>query len=205
MEKRTIDNNEVLLYGEVVSEKEFSHEVYGEGFYTVMVNVSRLSGTNDTIPVLISDRMEDFEKIIIGTDIKVWGQFRSFNRHEEGKNRLVLYVFSKYLELNPEEKDADNSITLHGYVCKPTEFRTTPMGRNITDILIAVNRPYGKSDYIPCICWGRNASYAESLEIGDSIKLSGRIQSREYIKTIDNSQEKRIAYEVSASRIERCE
>ena len=205
MEKKTIDNNEVLLYGEVVSEKEFSNEVYGEGFYTVMVNTSRLSGINDTIPVLISDRMADFENITIGTDIKVWGQFRSFNRHEERKNRLVLYVFARDLEVNPEEKDADNSITLHGYVCQPTSFRTTPMGRNITDILVAVNRPYGKSDYIPCICWGRNASFADGLQVGDSIKVSGRIQSREYIKTVDNNQEKRIAYEVSASRIEMCE
>lgn len=204
MERTTIENNEVMLYGEVVSEKEFSHEVFGEGFYTVMVNISRLSGTEDTIPVLISDRMPDYEKVVPGTAIKVVGQYRSYNKHE-GTTKLVLYVFAREIELNPEETGEENMIALQGYVCKAPNRRTTPLGREIADLLIAVNRTYGKSDYIPCICWGRNATFAGDLQIGDGVKLYGRIQSREYLKTVDGNSERRIAYEVSASRIEKCE
>ena len=135
----------------------------------------------------------------------MFGQFRSYNRHEENKNKLVLSVFVREVNLleSEDEIQRPNSIFLDGYICKEPVYRKTPLGREIADLLLAVNRPYGKSDYIPCICWGRNARFAESFAIGGHIQLWGRIQSREYQKKIDeNEYEKRIAYEVSVSKME---
>ena len=205
MEEKKMENNQVTIAGEIVSDFSFSHEVYGEGFYMIEVSVSRLSNYVDYIPVMISERLCDVTSDLTGSYVEITGQFRSFNRHEEHKNRLVLSVFARELEFleDPGEENAVNQIFLDGYVCKETIYRKTPLGREISDLLIAVNRSYGKSDYIPCICWGRNARFAASFAVGSHVQIWGRIQSREYVKKLgENETEQRIAYEVSVSKIE---
>lgn len=208
MPDKVFTNNQVDISGEVVSLFEYSHEVYGEGFYMVELSVPRLSDTYDIIPLMISERLIDVTKDYRGCYLEAVGQFRSYNRHEETKNRLVLSVFVREVTVFEEVEDIDdlhkpNQIFLDGYICKPPVYRKTPLGREIADILLAVNRPYGKSDYIPCICWGRNARYAETFNVGGHIQIWGRIQSREYQKKISEDEiEKRIAYEVSVSKLE---
>ena len=205
MADKIFENNQVSIVGEIVSEFRFSHEVYGEGFYIVDVAVNRLSNYMDYIPLMISERLIDVSANLIGQSIYVTGQFRSFNRHEEKKNRLVLSVFVRELEFLDEidEEIKSNQIFLDGYVCKEPIYRKTPLGREIADLLIAVNRSYGKSDYIPCICWGRNAIFASGFDIGTRLRVWGRIQSREYIKKISETEyETRTAYEVSISQME---
>ena len=200
-----IVNNQVTISGEIVSEFKFSHELYGEKFYLMDVEVPRLSCSSDKIPVMVSGRLVDVEQDFMGVKVKVEGQFRSYNRHEEKKNRLILSVFVREIELvdEIEEGAKSNQIYLDGFICKEPIYRKTPLGREIADILIAVNRPYGKSDYIPCICWGRNARFASSLEVGTRCIVNGRIQSREYSKRFSETEvEKRIAYEVSISKVE---
>lgn len=200
-----IVNNQVTISGEIVSEFRFSHELYGEKFYLMDVEVPRLSDSSDRIPVMVSDRLVDTNQDFIGVKIKVEGQFRSYNRHEEKKNRLILSVFAREIELvdEIEEGEKSNQIYLDGYICKEPIYRKTPLGREIADILIAVNRPYGKSDYIPCICWGRNARFASNLEVGTRCIVKGRVQSREYSKRFSETEvEKRIAYEVSINKVE---
>ena len=166
MSDKVIENNQVSVSGEIVSGFTFSHEVFGEGFYMVDILVRRLSDSADLIPVMISERLIDVNADYIGQIIYVTGQFRSFNRHEEKKNRLVLSVFVRELEFLEElqEDMKSNQIFLDGYICKEPIYRKTPLGREIADLLIAVNRSYGKSDYIPCICWGRNARFASGAE-----------------------------------------
>ena len=205
MADKLFENNQVTMIGEIVSEFEFSHEVYGEGFYLVDISVSRLSDSVDYIPLMVSERLVDVTQSYIGETISVSGQFRSYNRHEEKKNRLILSVFVRELEFVDEIEDdiKSNQIYLDGYICKEPIYRKTPLGREIADLLVAVNRSYGKSDYIPCICWGRNARYASSFEVGSHVEVYGRIESREYIKKIGEEQtEKRVAYEVSVNKIE---
>ena len=206
MSDKIIENNQVTIMGKVATEFSFSHEVLGEGFYMVEVEVKRLSNSEDRIPLMISERLIDVTQDYTGEYIMVHGQFRSYNRHEEQKNRLVLSVFVREISFMEEEPDGTktNSIWLDGYICKEPIYRKTPLGREIADLLLAVNRPYGKSDYIPCICWGRNARYASGFEVGEHVQLLGRIQSREYVKRIsDTETEKRVAYEVSVSKLEK--
>ena len=206
MSDKIIENNQVTIMGKVATEFSFSHEVFGEGFYMVEVEVKRLSNSEDRIPLMISERLIDVTQDYTGEYIMVHGQFRSCNRHEEQKNRLVLSVFVREISFMEEEPDGTktNSIWLDGYICKEPIYRKTPLGREIADLLLAVNRPYGKSDYIPCICWGRNARYASGFEVGEHVQLLGRIQSREYVKRIsDTETEKRVAYEVSVSKLEK--
>ena len=206
MSDKIIENNQVTIMGKVATEFSFSHEVFGEGFYMVEVEVKRLSNSEDRIPLMISERLIDVTQDYTGEYIRVHGQFRSYNRHEEQKNRLVLSVFVREISFMEEEPDGTktNSIWLDGYICKEPIYRKTPLGREIADLLLAVNRPYGKSDYIPCICWGRNARYASGFEVGEHVQLLGRIQSREYVKRIsDTETEKRVAYEVSVSKLEK--
>ena len=205
MSDKIIENNQVAIIGEIVSEFMFSHEVFGEGFYIVDVQVKRLSESCDRIPVMVSERLIDVNEDYRGEFIKVTGQFRSYNRHEEKRNRLVLSVFAREICFTEEETDKvkTNQIFLDGYICKVPVYRKTPLGREISDMLIAVNRPYGKSDYIPCICWGRNARFTAGFEVGNHIQIWGRIQSREYVKKIDGEYaERRTAYEVSVSKLE---
>lgn len=191
--------------GEIVSDFVFSHEIFGEGFYIVDVNVPRLSDSSDIIPLMVSERLLNVEEDYKGMSIMVQGQFRSYNRHEERKNRLVLSVFAREIEFVDEtpESSKTNQIYLDGYICKEPVYRKTPLGREIADLLLAVNRPYGKSDYIPCICWGRNARFASNFTVGTRCEIWGRIQSREYMKRLsEDDAEKRVAYEVSVSKLE---
>ena len=208
MSDKVIENNQVSVSGEIVSGFTFSHEVFGEGFYMVDILVRRLSDSADLIPVMISERLIDISRDYVGEYIRIGGQFRSYNRHEGVKNKLILSIFVREMQFIeeeeiPEEQARTNQIFLDGYVCKPPVYRKTPLGREIADILVAVNRPYGKSDYIPCIAWGRNARYASTIEVGGHLQIWGRVQSREYTKKISEEQvEKRVAYEVSVSKID---
>ena len=205
MTDKVIENNQVVIMGEIVSNFEFSHQIFGEGFYMVDVKVPRLSDSSDIIPLMVSERLIDVGEEYQGLNIMVQGQFRSYNRHEERKNRLVLSVFAREIEFVDEtpESSKTNQIYLDGYICKEPIYRKTPLGREIADLLLAVNRPYGKSDYIPCICWGRNARFASNFSVGTRCEIWGRIQSREYQKRIGNDQiVSKVAYEVSVSKME---
>ena len=202
---KIFENNTVEVAGEVVTEPEYSHESFGERFYIFNISVKRLSGMLDIIPVTISERAINISEIRVGKRFKIYGQFRSFNKHMEHERRLILSVFARdIMELDDNQLDVnENYIFLDGYVCKEAIYRKTPLGREIADLLVAVNRSYGKSDYIPCIAWGRNARYASGLDVGTHIKVFGRIQSREYTKRISETEsEQRMAYEVSVSGIE---
>lgn len=198
------ENNIITLAGTIVSEKQFSHEVYGEGFYTFDLEVPRLSENSDIIPVTVSERIlgDNFK---VGQKVVIDGQFRSYNNYENEKNKLVLTVFVKDIrELeDSEEIQNPNEIILDGFICKKPIYRTTPFGREIADVLLAVNRAYNKSDYIPCIAWGRNARFCQNMMVGEKIKIWGRIQSRLYEKKFeDGTSETRRAYEVSVSKME---
>ena len=194
-------NNKVYILGEVLSKAVFSHEVYGEGFYEMNVSVKRLSGQTDILPITISERLIESKKLEIGSKICAIGQFRSYNKIVDGKSRLMLTVFIREL-CEDEYPQNPNNIALYGYICKPPIYRTTPFAREIADLLIAVNRAYNKSDYIPCIAWGRNARFVKNLAVGEKIALTGRIQSREYTKKISETESKVMtAYEVSVSRL----
>lgn len=202
---KIFDNNQVNVFGEVVSDFKFSHEVLGEGFYIVNISIKRLSNACDVIPLMVSERLIDVTCDYKGKFIEASGQFRSYNKHGENHNHLILSVFVRNIQIYDENIDCDNNnfILLDGFICKQPVYRETPLGRAIADVLLAVNRPHGKSDYIPCVCWGRNAKYAGSLEVGTHIKICGRVQSREYQKKIDDEKfEKRIAYEVSINTID---
>lgn len=204
-----ITNNTVALIGEIASGFTFNHEVFGEGFYSVDLAVTRLSEQVDIIPLIISERLLNADGISMGNTVEVVGQFRSFNQCVGDKKRLILSVFVKEIFLM-DQKFTDytktNSILLNGYLCKPPVYRKTPLGREIADLLLAVNRPYGKSDYIPCIIWGRNARYAMGLSVGSRMEIYGRIQSREYEKRLSETEiVKRLAYEVSVSQLEVCD
>ena len=196
-------NNYVNLSGIIAEECEFSHEVYGEGFYIFKLEVKRLSDNYDILPVTVSDRLIDINSLKIGTPVTVSGQLRSYNHYSSKKNKLVLTAFARSVCFDEDINKNPNEIYLNGFICKSPVYRTTPFGREIADMLIAVNRNYGKSDYIPCIAWGRNAKFAGSLEVGSNVQLWGRIQSRTYLKKLeDENTEERTAYEVSLSKIE---
>ncbi len=200
-----MENNTVTLSGEIVSGFRYSHEVFGEGFYTFYLKVKRLSNQMDLLPIMISDRLIDVRQDYSGHNIHVSGQFRSYNNVRGDRKGLSLNVFVRdfyFLSADLIDARKSNSITLKGFVCKQPVYRKTPLGREITDLLLAVNRPYGKSDYIPCITWGRDARYAAGFEVGAAVEITGRIQSREYSKCLeDETVETRIAYEVSIFKI----
>lgn len=201
MSYEQMQNNQVYLSGQIASAPEFSHEIMGEKFYDTTVSVERLSGQSDVIPITVSDRLMEGQNFEIGNLIGLIGQFRSYNKIVDGKSKLVLRVFVR--ELCECDENAPNVIELEGYVCKPPVYRTTPFKREIADLLIAVNRAYNKSDYIPAIAWGRNARYASTFDFGDKIHLVGRIQSRIYQKSLDDGTiEERVAYEVSITKFE---
>ncbi|MBO5027699.1 MAG: single-stranded DNA-binding protein [Clostridia bacterium] len=197
----TEKNNKVYIAGEIVSDATFSHEIYGEGFYEFFVRVMRLSGQADILPVTLSERLIQGGMLGKGKQIYALGQFRSYNKIENGRSRLMLTVFVRELLEELPDKNP-NSILLSGYICKPPIYRTTPFNREIADVLVAVNRAYNKSDYIPCIAWGRNARFVKNLTVGDKIAISGRIQSREYQKKLSETEMKTMtAYEVSVSKL----
>jgi primosomal replication protein N len=203
--EHNIKNNQITIVGKVIEEINFSHRVYGEGFYTFKVEVPRLSNVSDILPVTISERLLAGKNVLLNSIVEIQGQFRSYNQYDQGRNRLILTVFALDLIIkeNEEEIKSINQIYLDGFICKNPVYRTTPFGREITDILLAVNRSYHKSDYIPCIAWGRNAKYAQHLKVGDHLRLWGRIQSREYQKKLDNDEVvTKTAFEVSISKME---
>lgn len=194
-------NNKVYVKGEIVTEARFSHEIYGEGFYEMDVLVKRLSGQADVLPVTISERLIEKGNLKIGSTISAIGQFRSYNKQVDGKSKLMLTIFIREVLFEDYYKNP-NSIVLTGYICKQPIYRTTPFNREIADILIAVNRAYNKSDYIPCIAWGRNARFVKNLQVGEKVAISGRIQSRDYQKKISDNEVKTLtAYEVSVSKL----
>ena len=208
MSEKVMENNRVTVIGTIVSDFTFSHAVFGEGFYLVDLSVNRLSEQADVIPLMVSERLMDVTRDYRGCTIEADGQFRSYNRHEGVKNRLVLSVFVREVQFLEEFTDytKTNQIFLDGYICKEPIYRKTPLGREIADLLVAVNRPYGKSDYIPCIAWGRNARFASGFSVGTRIQIWGRVQSREYTKNLSETEcEKRTAYEVSVSKLECCQ
>ena len=208
MNTNFLENNHLVLVGKIVSEQKYSHEIYGEKFYSFNLEVIRLSNNADIIPITVSERLLTDLDLSIGTEIEVEGQFRSYNNYENEKNRLVLTVFAKEIKKAEahEEGDKDfitNEVTLVGYVCKKPIYRQTPFGREIADLLLAVNRAYNKSDYIPCIAWGRNARFCQKIDVGTEVKVVGRVQSRSYEKKYeDGTVETRIAYEVSIASME---
>ncbi len=198
-----LTNNEVLLEGRVSEGTSFSHEIYGESFYKFMIKIPRLSDTCDEITVTVSERLLDGVSLEEDSFVRITGQFRSYNNYTESGNKLVLTVFARAIENCDETSDSPNQIYLNGYLCKEPVYRTTPFGREIADMLLAVNRQYGKSDYIPCITWGRNSKFANNLEVGTNLKIWGRIQSRIYKKKIDEENYiEKTAYEVSVSKME---
>ena len=203
------ENNHLVLVGKIVSEKVYSHEIYGEKFYVFNLEVVRLSSTTDIIPITISERLLTDIDITMGREVKIEGQFRSYNSYEGERNRLVLTVFAKDIMEYKEEQEEEqkekvsNEVVLKGYICKKPIYRQTPFGREIADILLAVNRAYNKSDYIPCIAWGRNARFCENMEVGTEVKIVGRVQSRIYEKKFEDGRvEQRVAYEVSIGNLE---
>ena len=214
MDTNYSDNNHLILVGKVTSEKRFSHEIYGEKFYIFDMEVPRLSGNSDIIPITISERLITTEELAIGKKVLIEGQFRSYNSYENEKNRLILTVFAKdVVEVEePEQQEENemvkkdmvtNEVVLIGYICKKPIYRQTPFGREIADVLLAVNRAYNKSDYIPTIAWGRTARFCQNLEVGTKVKIVGRVQSRMYEKKHeDGTIENRVAYEVSVGSLE---
>lgn len=205
MTEKLKENNQVLMRGVISAGFTFSHQVLGEGFYMTEIQVKRLSDAEDRIPVMVSERLVDVTQDPVGEYVEIRGQFRSYNKHEEDHNRLILSLFAREISYANEEEEPDhlNKILLDGYICKPPVYRKTPFEREIADVLLAVNRAYDKSDYIPCICWGRNARYASSFEVGSHLQMEGRIQSRKYVRKLDEENaEERVAYEVSVSRLE---
>ena len=197
-------NNKVILMGTVESSPVFSHELYGEGFYDFFLSVPRLSGNYDVLPITVSERLLSEADLTKGSRIGIIGQFRSYNKIQGEKSKLMLTVFVREFTEYDDGEYVPNYIEICGYVCKPTVYRTTPFDRKICDILLAVNRSYNKSDYIPCIAWGRNAKYAETFSVGDNVVVKGRIQSREYQKKISETEvECKTAFEVSLSRLDK--
>lgn len=205
MNHELLENNKVYLQGVVVDEPTYSHEVLNEGFYTLSISIPRLSGQSDIIPVTISERLLNSNQIKVGNTIALKGQFRSYNKIEENKSKLVLTVFVREL-CEVDENVNPNIIEIYGYICKSPIYRTTPFNREITDVLMAVNRSYNKSDYIPCITWGRNARFVGELPVGTKLEMVGRIQSREYVKKQEGLEPmNKIAYEISVSKVTQCE
>ena len=213
MDTNYLENNNLTLVGKVTGEKRFSHEIYGERFYFFDLEIARLSGNSDIIPITVSERLITEEMLKQGKKLLVKGQFRSYNSYDNEKNRLILTVFAKDIleveENNEEENEivkkdmVTNEVVLVGFICKEPIYRQTPFGREIADVLLAVNRAYNKSDYIPTIAWGRNARFCENLEVGTKVKLVGRVQSRMYEKKHeDGTVENRVAYEVSIGSLE---
>ena len=220
MDTNYLENNYLTLVGKVTSEKRFSHEIYGERFYSFDLSIPRLSESEDIIPITVSERLINEEMMVIGTKLLVKGQFRSYNSYENEKNRLILTVFAKDIKKLEEDNCVDdenevqvnefakkdmvtNEVVLIGYICKKPIYRQTPFGREIADLLLAVNRAYNKSDYIPSIAWGRTARFCQNLEVGTEVKIVGRIQSRNYEKKLENGEViKKTAYEVSIGNLE---
>ncbi len=208
LQEEILTSNCVKIAGTIVETPVFSHNLFGEGFYIFKVSINRLSEKADILPITISERLIDISTITVGLFVTINGQIRSYNNYveEEKRNKLVITIFARELIFNEtvDETISDiNDVTLDGFICKKPIYRTTPFGREISDILLAVNRSYNKSDYIPCISWGRNAKFCEQLEVGANVKINGRLQSRTYQKKLSETETlEKVAYEISITKIE---
>lgn len=201
MNYEQMNNNKVYLYGKVEGEPTLSHEAYGEGFYELSLMVKRLSEHYDVIPITVSEKLLVGNAFAFGNMVAIKGQLRSYNKMIDGKSKLLLTVFVREVADHVEDM-SPNIIELTGYICKPSIFRVTPFKREICDILVAVNRAYNKSDYLPCIAWGRNARFVKDVPVGEKVQIIGRIQSRDYQKKLaDGSVNTKVAFEVSISQI----
>ena len=200
-----MENNIITLTGTVETEAIYSHSVLDEKFYTFMLRVPRLSQNDDILPVTIAEHQLDSMLIQEGNKIKVKGQLRSYNKYTSLKTRLILTVFAKGIApAYEDDTENPNEIFINGFICKAPIYRRTPFGREITDLIVAVNRAFNRSDYIPAIAWGKNAVFSENLEVGSNVMLWGRLQSRNYNKRISEDEtEQRTAYELSITKIEK--
>ena len=196
-----MQTNRVLLCGTPLSEPVFSHASRLEQFYTFPLEVARLSGTVDRLNVILREEQRQELRPSRAGLLRVQGELRSFNNHSGQGSRLVITVFARTLE-KPETNLWQNEVELCGTLCRRPGYRITPLGREISDLMVAVHRHYGRSDYLPCIVWGQNARRAASCSVGDRVHLLGRMQSRDYVKTLDGKTEVHTAYEVSVSDIE---
>lgn len=193
------DNNNILqLKGKIVQTPTYSHSVLGEGFFETALEVKRLSTEVDILPVTISERL--ISDIKVGDEIAIKGQFRSYNKLEDMHSKLMLTVFVREI-IDASALNVSNNINLVGYICKEPIYRTTPFGREIADVLLAVNRAYNKSDYLPCIAWGRNARFVKDLQVGEKLEICGRVQSRNYQKKTGDDVVTKTAYEISINTI----
>lgn len=203
--EKILEGNTARLVGKVLSELEFSHKTYGESFYILLLGILRKSGYEDRVRLMVSERLMGGLNLEPGCFLEVSGQIRTYNEERDGKNRLNVVVFARELRNIGAEPTYENHIFLEGFVCKQPVRRTSPLGREICDIMLAVNRMYNKSDYIPCIAWGRNAAFGGEQEVGSKLKLEGRIQSREYKKRDEEGNVSvKTAYEVSVIKMEQC-
>ena len=198
-----MENNWLRLTGTILTEPEFSHKSYGESFYRFTLGAARKSGCIDELQVLISKRLLGKDLPAKGGKASLWGQIRTYNEPAQGRSRLHITAFAREFQILAGDTEDQNQVFLSGFLCKPPIYRRSPMGREICDLLLAVNRMYGKSDYIPCIAWGRNAAYTAGLSVGSPLQAEGRIQSRTYIKKQESGlSEEKTAYEVSILKIE---
>ncbi len=205
MTNNVVCNNQVTVKGTVATEPVFSHEIYGKKFYMFQLKIQRPSEMTDLLPIIISKNSPFFSAINIGNKVCVIGQYRSYNKYVEieKKAKLILTVYAREIGFLSEDEQDDSQVILEGFICKNVIYRQTPLGRKIADIMLAVNRNYGQTDYIPCIAWGKDACWAATLNVGTKLKVNGRIQSREYNKKFsDGTQETRVAYEVSINHLE---
>lgn len=203
-----IDNNKVYMIGKVAEKPVFSHEVYSEGFYIFYIEIPRKSGNSDRLPVVVSERLININRLDVDRTVVINGQIRSYNQHIDNKHsHLILSVFARDIDILEDveiNSDVNNTVEIVGHICKEPVYRVTPKGREIADLMIGVGRTYGKSDYIPTVVWGRGAKFAGNLKIGDKIFAKGRFQSRKYNKCLDDgSIEERVAYELSVYEIDR--
>ncbi len=187
--------NRGILVGTVAGEPTFSHENHGEDYYRLTLQVSRLSGVEDILHVIVSRTLLEECPAADGDQVEVTGEVRSYNNRSGQGSKLQIFLFAHQLALTGELPR--NDVQLTGALCRPPVYRRTPMGREICDLLLAVNRRYGQSDYLPCIAWGSLARQCREMEVGDRISFSGRLQSRNYVKVIDGTEEKRTAFEIS--------
>ena len=187
--------NHIDLIGSLASAPQFSHDNHGRRFFSFFLEVERLSATIDRLPVLASEQLLRATTVQEGDSLHITGQIRSFNSRTPGRHRLIISVLAEQMSVCSEPHD--NLTALTGVICKEPVYRRTPLGREICDVMLAVNRPYRRADYIPCILWGRTAQEAAAFPVGTTLTLTGRLQSRDYLKLLGSESEQRTAYEVS--------
>ena len=189
--------NQITLVGTLADIPQFSHENHGRQFFRFLLYVPRLSGTVDILPVIAEDRLlRGAAGVTVGGSYRITGQIRSHNDRTDGARRLLIFVFAANIQ--PDDGPPVNEVTLQGLLCREPNYRRTPLGREICDIMLAVPRAFRRADYLPCILWGKTAQEASACHTRDMLQLTGRLQSRVYTKLTDDGPEERTAYEISA-------